>query len=72
MPEVRLLARCTRPACEGAAALDPVAAYGGRRWWPADGAVSDRFRCRCGARTARLTYVAAGAVGPVAGVFLFA
>ncbi|MBC6981325.1 hypothetical protein [Caulobacter sp. 17J80-11] len=71
MSEVRLLARCTRPACEGAAALDPAAVYGGRRWWPAAGTVSDRFRCRCGGRTARLHYVAPEAASGE-GVFLFA
>ena len=71
MSEVRLLARCTRPACEGAAALDPTAVYGGRRWWPQAGSVSDGFRCLCGARTVRLTYVTAEAAAGE-GVFLFA
>lgn len=71
MSEVRLLARCTRAACEGAAALDPQALFGGRRWWPPAGSVSDRFRCRCGGRTARLAYVPAEAAAGE-GVFLFA
>lgn len=70
MSEIRLLARCIRPACEGAAALDPAAVYGGRRWWPAEGTVSDRFRCRCGGRAARLAYAPAEAAAE--GVFLFA
>lgn len=50
-----LVVVCTMPGCARAAVLDPRRLFGPRRLWPSAGS-SDRFRCSCGGRQARVSY----------------
>lgn len=52
---LRLIVQCDRLGCEHAILMDPRPLFGGRRNWPPEGR-SQRFRCQCGHREAKVIY----------------
>ena len=56
-PGVRLVVACAAEGCDRGALMDPRPLFGARRNWPEAGR-SERFRCACGSRQARLSYTA--------------
>ena len=62
----RMVVQCDRPECGRAVLMDPRPLFGANRKWPVEGR-SNRFRCTCGSRVARVSYTrnAAQAEGPI-------
>lgn len=62
----RMVVQCDRPECGRAVLMDPRPLFGATRKWPVEGR-SNRFRCTCGSRVARISYTrnSAQAEGPI-------
>ena len=62
----RMVVQCDRPECGRAVLMDPRPLFGSASKWPVEGR-SNRFRCTCGSRVARVSYTrnSSQAEGPI-------